>query len=292
MTTEGDVGISVIATFPSGAQQSFLVDSARALVGSAPHCEIRIAGDWVAREHIRLSVEGGLVCAVPAAGVGQMLRSGLLFPGGPLAAGERLDIGNGVVVQVAIVALGSSGRRRFPLEYLAVIPAAAAVLLTLLVATPDIPVSLPVAPAATALFDESPPACTVSDAEQAIQLARRQEAIAVAQNERAPFEAGDGVSAVLSFRMAASCYQIGGDGASRRRVEEAGKLLSVRIDEEFLMRRTRLEHATDVVDFEAVRRELPHVRALVSHRSGAYVDWLTLVDRAQKKEKESSSALF
>ena len=286
-----DIGLAVSVSLPGGHRESFVVDSHRAIIGSAPHCEVRLPQELVSREHARLSVERGVIHLVSVVGPGNFLIGGTPFRGGPILDGSEVDVGNGVSIQVRVAALGNSGKSRFPLEYLALIPAAAAALLTLLASPAAISQMLPLAPPAAELFDSVPAACPVSVME-AGHLAQQLEAFAEGRSERAPFAPVDGITAVSDYQKAASCYRAASDEAGARRALGAAEAASTKLKEEYLMRRTRLEHAADIADFNGIRRELPYVRALAGHRPGPYLDWILCVDRAQQKQKESSGKLL
>jgi hypothetical protein len=128
-----------------------------------------------------------------------------------------------------------------------------------------------------ALFSDAPLACPQADASRALAFAEEQIELAGGKQERLPFAIEDGVLAVSLYRLAAICFQAGGDAARAREAEQAAALLKQDLSDEYRARRLRLSHLLTVEDYVLASRDVTVLRALTSEKKGRYFEWLAQV---------------
>ena len=244
MSAGAQMGLRFLLRWPNGRSEQLVVDAARALVGSAAHCEVRLSAETAAPERLEVVLHGGRVhvaARVYAGGRGGAGASGL--PGDGIWPPHHVIVLGGVAVSVEAVDLLPRRSGRSPLWLFLPIPFAAIV---------------------AAFFFKA------SDEKMRIALAKR---------ERSPFSIRDAVDAVPVFEQAAACFRA---AAARDQLDEtsnAAQLLRSRLNDEYRARRVRVEHAFRVADPFGARRELAVLIPMMSHRRGPYVDWMVAVNR-------------
>ncbi len=282
MSAEPQVGFRFRLLHPDGRQETLVVDAERALVGSAAHCEVRLPPEIAAHEHlevvasentIQFTVREMALVAPPPLLDGQPVTAGYWQPGTPLTLGN-------VQMFVEIVSLGTP-KAKAPVWVFASV--AGMVLFTITVVAlagptnrgdppiPDAPVLL--APKGTA-------ACPNVAPEQRAALATERQRVALAKREKSPFSPQDGLGAVVDFETAAACFRLAGQAAPAADAEHAADVLRTKIEEDYRIRRVKLEHAYRVHDTNAAKRELVVLIPMTSRNRGPYTDWLAAVNRA------------
>ncbi|MBL8609591.1 MAG: hypothetical protein JNL38_19830 [Myxococcales bacterium] len=276
-----------------GKTETLGTDAARLLVGSGAHCDVRVHGPGVGREHVLLEQTPlGVVATVhptlPSAALdGAPFRRARFAPGvkltfagvslhytrveaPPKRSGSRLRTVASVALLVllapaaALGAVGARGGKRAEVE------------------APE-PPSL--APSGPAQCDAVGPAALSS----AMASAR---AGSMAR-ERYPFAAEEGARALADFSRAEACFMRAGRGDLAQGSRDLSASLGARIAQDVHVHHARLLHAIETDDVTHARREVRAQKALMRGQSGAYVDWLDLVDRRlevaeQKKVKKPS----
>jgi hypothetical protein len=267
----------------------FTVDAERATVGSGAHCEVRLPPEVVAREQLLLTVANGALRFEERTREVSVVLRGARVAQGVLGPADELQIGS-VKLSACVVSL-TSERRRFPLEALAVIPAALVVALALTFSPKAEAADRP--PTAPPLFADTAAACPAKDPAEAGHVALQRRALAVAKRERGPFAVRDSVEAVTQFGVAAACARLAGDDAKASEDAASAEALRRKVEDEYLTRRTRLEHAFLEGDTAGVDRELPALVALTAHLRDPYVDWLIQENRrAELAAKQPKSSLL
>jgi hypothetical protein len=132
-----------------------------------------------------------------------------------------------------------------------------------------------------------PPAPALFDAEAACPYvgpeasARAQEAeqAALAHAERYNFDAYEGVSAVLSYRVAAACYGAGADAAAAARARGGGQRWQSRVEGSYQGHQLRLRVALDRGRNDNALNEVRALRRLLRGKNGPYPSWLEMAER-------------
>jgi hypothetical protein len=132
-------------------------------------------------------------------------------------------------------------------------------------------------PQAPDLFDPAPP-CQYSGV-AAQGRAQETEQAAMAHAERYNFDPHEGVSAVLSYRIANACFRNAGDHAGVSRTAAAAKLWQDKVEGRYQGHQLRLRVAIDRGRNDHAVRELKSLKKLLRGKSGPYVSWLDLAQR-------------
>lgn len=268
-----------------GKVEQLVVDADCALVGSGAHCEIRIAAEHAAPEHLEVELTAAGPFGRALALDPPPMLNGAPFTQGPLLDGSVVSFGP-VELRVAAVDAASAGVRVVhrtkeksnPLVYLlAAVAVPASLYVIFSDEADDLDTTVPTD--APALFAAAQAACPQADADQAAAIARDKLAIADAKRERRPFHVQDGVAAVPLFELAAACLAVAHDDDGARDARDAAAALRRSMEEDYRTHRVRLEHAVSIQDWPTAHREVRVLRALLENKQGAYVGWLSNLDR-------------
>jgi hypothetical protein len=282
--TASDLFIQLAVKRPDGAHEDLVVEATRVLLGSGAHCDVRIAGEGAAPEHVVLELRGQALVAVPRH-LAPAARSG----GQPLLAETTLKDGDDVSVagtrvraRVMVATARKAERKTKQLVSMLVFVVGMLALPGIVYAALRQEPGGPLGPApteVTALFDQAVTTCAVAAPDQALVLATRQRGTARVLREQHPFAVADGLAAVTTFEQAAACFTTAGHAADAADSAHAAEALRKELDNDYLVHRVRLEHALDVDDAKAAAREVKILRRLTVGRRGAYLDWLGIVER-------------
>jgi hypothetical protein len=288
------LGFRFRVVYADGRQEQILVDAERALIGAASHCELRLPPEVAAHEHVEVFAHEGAVhfATRPYALLALPVLDGVATVEGRWLAGSALRIGN-VQMYVELVSLGMA-KAKPPLWALFVaIPAIAITAVGVALARPvdrGLP-PIPEAPALVAAKDASQTKCPEVAPEQRPVLAAERLRIALAKRERSPFAPQDGIEAISLFEVSAVCFRAAALPQQATEAAEAADLLRTKLDEDYRLRRVRLEHAYRTHQTGAVKRELAVLIPMTSHRRGPYTEWLAALDRAATAELEQRGRL-
>lgn len=265
-----------------------VVDSDRVLIGSGPHCEIRLPPDQAAAEHVLILMRGGAVYAQARAVEPRPLLNGAPFSETPVEPGARLQIGPAVItvslVEVTDVAKAVEDKSKDRVSPLTYVLAAITVPVCIFILLDDSGKgALEPKPAeAPALWAADPPKCTQSAQEQARAVAQDKMIVALGRRERSPFDVRDGVLAVPLFYLAADCFRVAGEGAKAEAMTHAGERLQREMDESYRAHQMRLEHSIDINQLRTAQRETDVLLRMLEGQTGPYVVWLSNLDRQLK----------
>ena len=276
MTVQREIGLKFLVRRPSGVVETMIVDADRALVGTAAHCEVRLGLGEGAPEHVAVIGTPNGVQLTTCKGASPPLLGGAACVSGPWHAGVVLSVGH-TQLMVEAVDLATGHRTRSPWWALAPIPFAAA--LAVFFATRTAPAGSPPIPAAPTLLDAPITECPAPVSPTLPGLAAERARVGFSKRERSPFSPTDAVEAVRLLETASACYRAASLPEPERDAANAAKTLRGRLDEEYPVRRIRVEHAAKVGDAVSAKRELEVLLPLMSHRPGAYYEWLQSLDR-------------
>jgi hypothetical protein len=265
---------------PDGRSERLVVQTARAMIGTGAHCDVRLAGDQASTEHVHVELTpSGIrlssVASTPPA----------LLDGAPLAVAEVpqwgiLDIGaTKIHLARATVATAKSGKK---LGSRAIARIGGLVVLALgagyLFVHDDDESKLMQAVTAPELFSPAAVACPRTDPGEATVVADDQRAVADAARERSPFAPRDAVVAVKAYDIAAACYRTARADAAAAEAMASSKELRDTTWVDFRARRVRLERSLAVNDYELASTDVAILKTLSEGRSGLFSAWLTKVE--------------
>jgi hypothetical protein len=265
----------------NGQRESAVVEGQRALIGSASHCDVRLAMDQSAYEHVLIEAVGSTLRAEaraeqpPATIDGVELVAGTLSPEAVLGVGRTRLYVSFVPDALDGPQVLAKQQAKSPLLALALV-SVLGVLLYLLFWDGDSKIAPPPAQV-QALFSEAAVSCPQQDANRALAFAEEQIELAEGKQERLPFAIEDGVLAVGLYRLAASCFRAGGNAPRASDAEQAGAVLQQDLSDEYRARRLRLSHLLTVEDYTLAFKDVNVLRALTSERKGRYFEWLAQV---------------
>ena len=291
--TAGDpqLGFRFRLVHADGRQEQMLVDAERALIGSASHCEVRLPPETAVHEHVEVFAHEGAVhfATRPHALLDLPALDGVATAEGRWQAGSALRIGD-VQMYVELVSLGMTKAKPPIWALLVAIPAIAITAVGVALARP-VDRGLPPIPEAPALVSEKSAKCPDLAPEQRPVLAAEKLRVALAKRERSPFAPQDGFDAITLFELSAACYRAAGKPEQATEPDGNAHLLRVKLDEDYRLRRVRLEHAYRTHQTGAMKRELAVLIPMTSHRRGPYTEWLGALDRAATMELEQRGRL-
>jgi len=273
-TYKPEIGLRFSVMTADGKRESLLVDASSALIGSGSHCEVRLPPTEAAHEHVELMVMNGVVHL--AARQAPPLLDGVPIVSGPWPRGTTLSVGS-TMLMVDVVDLTPSRRTRSPFWALAPVPVLAAV--ATIVATRSAPAADAVIPPAPTLLDPIVMTCPSPPGPTLGSFATERARVGLAKRERSPFSPADGVEAVGILETSAACYRVARMFNEERDMTSIARALRAKLEEEYHVRRVRVEHAYKVGDPFGAKRELQVLMPMMAHRRGVYVDWLGSVDR-------------
>jgi len=265
---------------PNGQRESAIVEGQRALLGSASHCDVRLAMDQSAYEHVLIEVVGSTLRAEALAQQPPATIDGVELVASTLSPQAVLGVGN-VRLYVSFVPDALDGpqllekkQAKSPLGLLLVPLLGALAYLAFWDGESKI---APPPAQVQALFSDAPVSCPQQESSRARAFAEEQTELAEGKQERLPFAIEDGVAAVGLYRLAASCFSAGSEDARAREAEQAAALLKQDLSDEFRARRIRLSHLLTVEDYALALKDVAVLRALTSERKGRYFEWLNQV---------------
>jgi hypothetical protein len=276
LPNETTTGLQFRLRYPDGRSEQLVVDADRALIGSAAHCEVRLPADAAAPEAVEVFSSEKVVHLAARAAQSPPLLDGVPVTSGAWGSGQVLTIG-GVALTVAVVDLGQRRRGTSPFWLLAPVPIIA-VIATVVYANTVGP-GEPQVPDAPALFDAPIATCPQPAGEQLAPFAAEKLRTALSKRERGPFSSADAVAAVPLFEVAAACFKTVGDSEDEREAAGSAATLRKKLEDEYSVRRVRLEHFFRIGDSSGCKREIVSLLPMIAQRNGKYVEWLGFVER-------------
>lgn len=280
------VGFRFHLTHADGKKETMVVDSERALIGSAAHCEVRLPPELVAHEHVEVFADGGKIhIATRAFGREAAVPSidGVSLTEGPWPKGTILTLA-GTQLTVELVDLAPARAKPPYAVILAALMILGTVIATILLAHPPAKADPPIPEAPVLLPPKEAAACPPTSTEQRPMLAAEKLRIALAKRERSPFSPVDGLDAVIFFETAGACFRQSSMPNEAKEADHSADVLRHKLDEDYRVRRIRLEHAYRIHDTMAVKRELNVLIPMTARNRGPYTDWLLALDRAVNDE--------
>jgi hypothetical protein len=294
MTTVGgdpQLGFRFRLLYADGRQEQMLVDAERCLIGSAAHCEVRLPAEMAAHEHVEIFAHEGAVqfATKPHARAALPLLDNVPAMEGRWPKGSTLRIGY-VAMEVELVSLGMQKAKPPIWALLVAIPVIVLTAVGVALARP-VDRGLSPIPEAPVLVEAKNARCPEVSPDQKVVLANERMRVALARRERSPFAPQEGIEAIGLFETAAACFRDSGRPDLAKDADDSADALRVKLDEDYRLRRVRLEHAYRTHQVGAIKRELAVLMPMTSHRRGPYTEWLAALDRAVTLEMEERGRL-
>ncbi len=274
-------GIRFDIQHANGSTDVVVVEGTSIRIGHAAHCEVRLAVDEAAPEHVLIENDGARLFARSLASPAPRL-DGVTMTSAALTDGCVLEL-NAVRIAVSLLegaaAEGTGGRSRVVLL----------VALTAMLSMAALYVSQGKDGAARAnpeakadLFADPPVRCPRTLPQEALALANYDLAIADARAERHPFFPGDGPGAVEQYDAAAVCFRAAGREDVADAIADTSRALRASIVADFRARTLRLDYSVRTNDKELVKTDLAALLTLTENRRGPYHQYLVELERKTK----------
>jgi len=270
-----------------GRHETTTAQASRIVIGSGAHCDVRLAADQAAFEHVTIEDDpsGPMMRSLPAVPV--VLVDGAPFASQLLAAVTVLRVGaSEVQISRAVLVAASAGNAMGPamIAKLGVVALLAVAIFAASRSSSEPAIAAP--PKAPSLFAPAATDCPRVDESEARVVADDQRAIADGARERSPFDPREVRSAVKSYELAAACYRV----AQRRSDSDEATQSAQRMRDDTLLdfraRRIRLERVLLVKDYEVASQDVAVLRALTEGgQADEYSRWLASVSREIKNQK-------
>jgi hypothetical protein len=249
-------------------------------VGSAAHCDIRLAPSEADPEQLSLAADGGGLW-VDNLGPSRAVRIG----DQPLTRAlvqdsTRITLGS-VVLGVQLLAAAPSARVKTSalkrLRQLAMIVAASAAYYAAMHNEPtdtafDHTTPIPLLFAAPSLTK-----CPHNDAATAHAYADQQLMAAQAKRERSPYNARDGVLAVPLYDAASACFDVAGQRDAAAQASDERAQLAQHLQENLRSHQVQLEWSLERHRYQAAAQEVRRMQELLAGRSDSHAHWIAAV---------------
>ncbi|MDB4940619.1 MAG: hypothetical protein JWP97_153 [Labilithrix sp.] len=266
--------------YETGKTERIEVESSRILIGSGAHCDLRLAPEVAAWEHLVLTEEDGGMVVRLLPGAPLALLDGATFRDGRLADGSRLVIGEVSIVYRPLGSTDAKKQKKGPR-------------FALLLGGLFVPAALLVAFHARSDTSFGPPdkvpqplgevitQCPAATREQARVLAHEKETAATAKRQRWKFYTRDGVESVVLFEQAAACQAAAGDEEAAKGTSAYAASMRAGVLQEYQVYRVRLERALERDDAKVALQQVRFLREMLFTRDidDDYVRWLTILQR-------------
>jgi len=261
-----------------GRRERTVAQASRIVIGSGAHCDVRLAADQAAFEHVAIEdhAAGPLVRGVtptPQSTLdGVPLTARLLGPSGLLRIGAT-EIQISRAEQVVAVKKSTVGPAM--IAKLLVVAALVGAIAKISATGNEEPLAAP--PALPELFDKTPSVCPRTDPAEARAVADDQRANGDGARERSPFDPRESRAAIKSYEIAAACYRLLQSAEASAEATQSARRMRDETLLEFRARRVRLERLLLVNDYELAAQDVAVLSALTEGQSGEYSRWLATV---------------
>jgi hypothetical protein len=273
---------------PDTRREQIVVCAARATLGTGAHCDVRLAVDQAAFEHVIVELQADGMRVQNLAPQAPAALNGALFQMATVGQQAALVVG-ATRIQITRTAVGAAAAKpKLGPGTLARAAALIAIPLALYAvgkrpkAEAEAPDDMP------QIFASEVPKCPRTDPGEAKVLADDQRALADAARERSPFEPEESIAAVTAYETAHACFRIGGAQAEAAEALAAADEIRENTLVDFRVRRLRLERALRTRDYEVASQDVAVLRDLTGARPSEYATWLGDVDRQLRAQKSSN----
>jgi hypothetical protein len=274
--------------YPDGANRDLSVDSDSVIVGSGAHCEIRLPGEEIPVEQLRVQARAGGVFAEARSMSPPALLNGLPFTEGRLLPNTTLHVGPFLLrVECAEAGdrpLATRGKKRKTNPFILVVAGIGFPLGLYLVAISGPEESrIGAAPKPPSLWSQAEgDACVHHDPSVAEAQAVSYLEQADGRRERSPFSPQDGVDSVVLYARAAACFSQARSNADAELARGEAEHMRQATSRQFHVHQVRLERALATKDYDAAQGEARLLQAFVGASGKEYSGWLSDLQRRIK----------
>ena len=263
--------------YADGRQERTIAQGARIVIGSGAHCDVRLAADQAAFEHVaieELATGPQIRNLAPASATtldGQPFATRALGP----SALACLGIGATqirILREVRAAAVKSSALGPVMIAKVLVVAALAAAIVKVSMMGRDAPSTI--SPSMPELFAKTSTDCPRKDLAEARTVADDQRAIADGARDRSPFDPRESRAAIKSYEIAAACYRLTLQAEASESAAQSAQRMREETTLDFRARRVRLERVLLVNDYDLAAQDVAVLSALTEGQPGEYPRWL------------------
>ncbi len=274
--------------YPDGAKRDLSVDSDNVTVGSGAHCEIRLLGDDIPVEQLKVEARGGGVFAEARSMTPPALVNGIPFVQGRLLPTTTLHVG-AIRLRVEYAEAGerpivsrAKEKKTNPLIWVVAgvgFPLGFYLVFTLRPQESTLGAAPPPPPLWAQAEGES---CVHQDRAVAEAQAVSYLDQAIARRERSPFSPQDGVESVVLYARAATCFSQAQNPADAQFARSEAEHMRQASSRQFHVHQVRLERALATKEYDAAQAEARILQAFVGSGGKEYSGWLSDLQRRMK----------
>lgn len=274
--------------FPDGNQRDLSVDSDTVTVGSGAHCEIRLLGDDIPVEQLKVEARGGGVFGEARSMTPPALVNGIPFVQGRLLPTTTLHIG-AIRLRVEYAEAGerpivsrAKEKKTNPLIWVVAgigFPLGFYLVFTLRPQESTLGAAPPPPPLWSQVDSES---CVHHDRAVAEAQAVSYLDQAVARRERSPFSPQDGIESVVLYARAAACFSQAQNPAEAQFARGEAEHMRQASSRQFHVHQVRLERALATKEYDAAQAEARILQAFIGSGGKEYSGWLSDLQRRMK----------
>lgn len=274
--------------YPNATKRELSVDSDNVTVGSGAHCEIRLSGDDIPVEQLKVEARGGGVFAEARSMTPPALVNGIPFVQGRLLPTTVLHVG-AIRLRVEYAEAGerpsvsrAKAKKTNPLIWVVAgvgFPLGFYLVFTLRPQESTLGAAPPPPPLWAQAEGES---CVHQDRAVAEAQAVSYLDQAVARRERSPFSPQDGIESVVLYAQAAACFSRAQNPADARFASGEAEHMRQASSRQFHVHQVRLERALAMKEYDAAQAEARILQAFVGSGGKEYSGWLSDLQRRMK----------
>lgn len=272
-------GLQFEVTHPHGRSETTLVLADRIVLGSGAHCDVRVAVDQAAFEHIVFTRHATGFRIENIAAEAPASLDGAPFRFADMAGPITITV-HSTTVRVSLAEPRSVTRPKVAAAGLLRIGIAlAGVICAFVFLARDEQDTSPHVQAPILFGEGGSAMCPRSDPREANVLGHDARVAAEGARERSPFAPAEGVTAVRAYEQAASCFRVSGAREQANEMTRMADELREQVTREYRARQVRLDYLLSTKDHDLAKRDAIALRALLGERGGAYATWLSIVQR-------------
>jgi hypothetical protein len=283
---------------PDGTVQNHQLVDEKVKVGASSACQVMIDRPEFSPEHLLLVARPEGVWVAVARGVATpTLVDGITHDRGMVPWGKSITVGpTRIVLNDGTKTNKKGGKDKDKKEegVSPVILLAAAVIVPMALYTSfsapgsDVPGRVQQQP--PALFDSLQRQCPEREGAMVRNAAEESTRVAMSKAERMPFRMQDGIDAVNYYAQASACFRIAGDGASAELAMQRATRLQARLEDEYRAHQFRLDRSLEQSRVEDALYEARMLKAMTTHRRGAYYTALVTLERQLQLRVDQNAA--
>ena len=260
-----------------GRPERTSAQGARIVIGSGAHCDVRLAADQAAFEHVAIEeLAAGpqirnLAPAAPSTLDGVPFAARALGPSG-LACLIIGDTQIRILREARVAPARSTTLGPVMIAKLLVVAGLVGAIVKVSVMGPDAPSTS--SPPMPELFAKISTDCPRKDLAEARTIADDQRAIADGARDRSPFDPRESRAAVKGYEIAAACYRITHQVEAGEIAAQAALRMREETTLDFRARRVRLDRVLLVNDYDLAAQDVAVLSALTEGQQGEYSRWL------------------